>query len=235
MKVMAIGPVFNEGDKATRTIKRFTPGVVDEVVVVDDCSTDGSVEEIKKAGVTVLRTPKRSGPGTAIRLGFDYGLSKGVDVFIVFAMNGKDNPEEIPRVLEPVKSGTADYVQGSRYLPGGGHSHMPFERVFGIWFYSSIFSLMLGKKVHDATNGFRAIRASLLRDSRINLWQTWLDGYPLETYLFVQAVRCGYRVVEVPVTKTYPPNKKNYTKIRPFIDWWHCFKPLPYLVFGIRK
>ncbi len=235
MKIMAIGPVFNEGEKAVKTIERFPAGLVDEIVVVDDCSTDESPAIIKKSGATVLQTSRRSGPGTAIRLGLDYGLSKGADAFVVFAMNGKDNPEEIPRVLEPVLTGKADFVQGSRYLPGGQHTDMPFHRIWGIWLFSFLFSVFLRKKIFDATNGFRAFRAEILKDERINLEQDWLNGYPLETYLFVQAIRCGYRVQEVPVTKTYPKSKKNYSKMRPFLDWWNYFKPVPYVCLGIRK
>jgi len=235
MKVMAIGPVYNEGEKAVKTIQKFPQGLVDEIVVVDDCSTDDSPEVIRRSGATVLKTPTRSGPGTAIRLGIDYGLSKGIDAFVIFAMNGKDNPEEIPRVLQPVLDNTADFVQGSRYMPGGQHTDMPFHRLWGIWLFSFLFSIFALKKIHDATNGFRAIRASILKDKRINLWQDWLDGYPLETYLFIQAIRCGYRVQEVPVSKTYPKSKKNYSKMRPFLDWWNYFKPVPYVCLGLRK
>ena len=231
---MAIGPVYNEGEKAVRTIAAFPPGIVDEIVVVDDCSTDGSQEIIRQAGVTVLKTPRRSKPGTAIRLGIDYGLSKNVDIFVIFAMNGKDNPREIPLLLEPILTGRADFVQGSRYLAGGEHRHIPWRRLLAIRFYTVLFSVLFGKKITDATNGFRALRAEVVKDPKMNLWQEWLEGYPLETYLLAQVVRLGYRLCEVPVTKTYPQSGKNYSKIRP-ADWWACFKPVPLLWLGLKK
>ena len=235
MRIMAIGPVFNEGKKAVETIKRFPKGLVDEVVVVDDCSTDDSPTIIQQAGVTVLKTQTRSGPGSAIRVGIDYGLARGADIFVIFAMNGKDNPEEVPRLLAPIQANEADFVQGSRYLTGGGHRDMPFHRIWGIWLFSFLFSRFLGKRILDATNGFRAFRSGLLKDERINLKQDWLEGDPLETYLFAQAIRCGYRVLEVPVTKTYPKSKKNYSKMKPLLDWWNYFKPVPFLCLGIKK
>ncbi|MBI4550393.1 MAG: glycosyltransferase family 2 protein [Candidatus Omnitrophica bacterium] len=235
MRVIAIGPMFNEGERAVGVVKRFPPGVVEEIVIVDDASTDGAARTIAETGVTVLSLDKRSGPGTAIRRGIEYGLKKKFDVFVVFATNGKDNPEEIQRLLEPVKNGSADFVQGSRYLKGGAWSNMPKHRVWGVPVFTFLFSLFTGRKITDATNGFRAIRAKLFEDPRINLWQSWLEGYPLETYLFLQAIRLGYRVVEVPITKTYPNSKTGYTKQRPWVDWWNYFKPIPYVVFGLKK
>ena len=235
MNAVAVGPMYNEAEKTLSVIQRFPAGAVKEVVVVNDCSTDGSSEKVARTGVTLLQMPRRSGPGPAIRKGLEYGLKKGYDTFVVFAANGKDNPQEIPRLLAPIQEGRADFVQGSRYLEGGRWEHMPFHRIWGIRAFSILFSLFTMRKITDGTNGFRAFRSSLLKDPRINLYQEWLEGYPLETYLFVQAIRLGYRVIEVPVTKTYPSNKKNYTKMKPLVDWWNYFKPVPYVSLGIKK
>lgn len=235
MNAVAIGPMFNEGERALSTIQRFPRAAVEEIIIVNDCSTDGAEKKIAGTGVTLLKTAKRSGPGLAIRTGLEYAVKKGYDTFVVFATNGKDNPGEVDRLLAPIREDRADFVQGSRYLEGGGWKHMPFHRIWGIHAFSILFSLFTLRRITDGTNGFRAFRKSLLGDPRINLYQDWLEGYPLETYLFVQAIRLGYRVVEVPVTKTYPPNKKNYTKMKPLVDWWNYFKPVPYVSLGIKK
>ncbi len=235
MKIIAIGPMFNEGDRACEVVKKFLPGLVDEVVVVDDASTDDGPKKVRDAGATVLSLKRRSGPGTAIRTGIEYGLKKGYGLFVTFATNGKDNPQEIPRLCAPVQEDRADFVQGSRYLEGGSWKNMPFHRVWGIPVFTFLFSLSVGRRLTDATNGFRAIRRKVLEDSRINLWQEWLEGYPLETYLFLQAIRLGYRVVEVPITKIYPDSKTGYTKQKPWIDWWNYFKPVPYVTLGLKK
>lgn len=235
IKVLAIGPMYNEGERAVEVVRRFPPGMVDEIVIVDDGSTDGSVEKLRELGVTILALPKRSGPGTAIRTGIEYGLKKNYDLFVIFATNGKDNPEEIPRLLSPVLEGRADFVQGSRYLEGGGWRNMPFHRIWGIKVFTFLFSLLTMRRITDGTSGFRAFHASLLKDPRINLRQDWLEGYPLETYFFLQVVRLNYRMLEVPVTKTYPSGKKNYTKMKPLLDWWNYFKPIPYVIFRLKK
>jgi len=235
MKIIAIGPMYNEGERALQVVQRFPPGLVNEIVIVDDASTDDTAEKVARSGATVLKLPRRSGPGTAIRAGIDYGLKKEYDTFVIFATNGKDNPREIPQLLAPLRENRADFVQGSRYLEGGAWRNMPLHRICGIPVFTFLFSLSVGRKITDATNGFRAFRRELLEDPRINLWQDWLDGYPLETYLFLQAIRLGYRVVEVPITKIYPNSKTGYTKQKPWIDWWNYFKPIPYVTFRMKK
>lgn len=235
MKVIAIGPMYNEGERAMKTVKRFPPGLVDEVVIVNDASTDGADRLIAETGVTVISLKQRSGPGTAIRAGIDYGLKKAFEIFVIFATNGKDDPQEIPSLLEPIREERADFVQGSRYLKGGSWKNMPFHRVWGIPVFTLLFSLSVRRRITDATNGFRAIRRTLLEDPRINLWQEWLEGYPLETYLFLQAIRLGYRVAEVPITKIYPNSRRGYTKQKPWIDWWNYFKPVPLVTFHLKR
>ena len=98
-----------------------------------------------------------------------------------------------------------------------------------------LFSLITGRRISDSTNGFRAVRVSILDDDRINLRQEWLDRYELEPYLFYKAVVCGYKVKEVPVTKIYPPKEEGYTKMRPFSGWWSILRPIFFLGLGIKR
>jgi dolichol-phosphate mannosyltransferase len=235
MRVLAATFAFNEGEKIRRTIARHPRARPYDLLVMDDGSNDGALDGVDP-GVIVLRNETNRGIGSAMKRVFDYALDQGYDVLVIQAGNDKDDPLEIPALLEPILAGAADFVQGSRYLGGGGFGNMPRYRVFGTRVvHPLVFSIASGKRVTESTNGFRAFRTALLRDARINWRQDWLDRYELEPYLMLKAITLGYRHREVPVTKIYPRHELGYTKMRPFIDWWSILRPVVYLGLGLRK
>lgn len=236
MRVLAAAIAFNEEKKIGRVLDRFTAGIVDEVLVVDDGSTDGTGAVVKARGASLLRHEARRGAGAAIRSAIRYAQKAGYDVIVILAGNDKDRPTEIPRLTRPIAEEGCDFVQGSRYLPGGEYGNMPLYRRFATQFlHPWLFSLAAGRRITDSTNGFRAIRLGMLADARINLDQPWLDQYELEPYVFYQAIRLGYKVREVPVTKIYPPKELGYTKMKPIVGWWSILKPVIYLMLHLRK
>jgi dolichol-phosphate mannosyltransferase len=98
-----------------------------------------------------------------------------------------------------------------------------------------LFSAFTGRWVTESTNGFRAFRSELLRDSRINLDQSWLDEYELEPYLYYKTITLGYKTAEVACTKVYPPKKIGYTKMKPITGWWSILRPLFLLKTRLRS
>lgn len=233
-KVLAVPVVFNEEIKIGRVLDRFTPGLVDEIIVVDDGSTDNSPREVERRGVRVVRHDHRRGVGAAIRTGIHYAREHGFDVIVILAGNDKDRPSEIPLLLQAIEKGY-EVVQGSRYLAGGMSDGMPLYRQFATRLHPLLMRLFTGFPWTDTTNGFRAIRLSLFDDPRINIEQPWLDHYELEPYILFQAVRTGHRVKEVPVTKIYPPRKLGYTKMKPVTGWWSILRPVFLLGLGLKK
>jgi dolichol-phosphate mannosyltransferase len=234
LKVVLIAPVWNEEKKIGEVVRRAPRDIVDLVLVVDDGSTDGSAAVARAGGAEVLALGKTVGVGAALRAGFGWARERGADVIAICAGNNKDSPEELPRLLDPIADG-ADFVQGSRFLAGGRTGGMPLYRHFATRLHPLLFSLAARKRVTESTNGFRAFRAALLDDARINLGQDWLDEYELEPYLYWKTIRLGYRTCEVPVTKIYPPKAIGYTKMKPITGWWSMLKPIVYLGLGLRK
>lgn len=235
-RVLCIAPCYNELHKIDRVVERMDRSVVDEVLVVDDGSNDGSPQAAEKLGATVIRLGKTLGVGVAIRTGIEYGAANHFDILVVIAGNNKDDPGEIVRLLRPIAEEGYDFVQGSRFKKGGRYGKTPFYRIMATRFlHPVLFSIVSGKWVTESTNGFRAFRASLFQDKRINLWQAWLDHYELEPYLYYKVIKCGYRTTEVPVSKIYPPKELGYTKMPPIVGWWSILRPLFLLGLGLRK
>jgi dolichol-phosphate mannosyltransferase len=233
LKVALVVPVWDEEKKIGEVVRRVPRAIVDEVVVVDDGSRDGSAEVARQYGARVLPLGRTVGVGAALRAGFLSIRNQQFDVVVVCAGNNKDAPEEIPRLLDPIVAG-ADFVQGSRYLAGGKTGGMPVYRSIATRIHPILFSLVARKRVSESTNGFRAFRTTLLDDPRIRLSQPWLDAYELEPYLYWKAIRLGYTTCEVPVSKIYPPKQLGYTKMRPVTGWWSMVRPLVFLGLGLR-
>ena len=227
-------PAFNEQGKIGRLAGRFRDAPVDRVVVVDDGSTDSTAAEARAAGAEVISHESNRGVGAAIRTGIDWALEHSYDVVGVMGGDDQDDPSEIAGLLEPIARGDADFVQGSRRLGGRRTIDMPLFRRVTTKGYSLIFRLATGFPSTDATNGFRAFRASISTDPRVKLHQDWLDTYELEPYLLFQAIRGGYRVLEAPVTKRYDL-ELGYTKMRPGRDWWRILRPIVFLRLGLRS
>lgn len=232
--VVLIIPVLDEEDRIASVIRRVPRPLVDEILVVDDGSRDASAERARAAGARVLCLRSTLGVGAALRHGLEWARASGYAVACIAAGNDKDAPEELSRLLEKIGEGF-DFVQGSRYLPGGGHTRMPHYRKLATRLHPFLFSIACRRRVSDSTNGFRALRLAMLDDGRIRLDQRWLDGYELEPYLYFRAIRLGYRTVEVPVTKTYPARGLPYTKMKPLTGWWQMLRPIFYLGLGLRS
>ena len=236
-KIIAILPAYNEGERTAKVVEKFPDGIVDEILVVNDGSQDETAEAVRATGrATILRNEQKQGIGFAIRQGWEYALKNNYDIIVVMAGNGKDNPEEIPKLLKPIIEDNYDYVQGSRYLKGGDYGKMPFQRLIMTKVYSFFVRLLYGKKITDGTNGFRAYKAGILNDSRINLYQEWLRE-PMEYYLSIKVLLLNYKVAEAPVAKLYPEGAKykQYTKVKPFSGWLKRLMPLFLLRLGIKK
>ena len=225
---------YNEKDRLSATLARFPKDRDYDVVVVDDGSSDRSAEDAQRSGFRVIRHPENRGIGAAIRSGMDAALAGGYSYFVVTAGSGKLLPEELPAVLDPVRQGRCDYTQGSRFLGGEHTKNFPSHRKWMIKGFNVMVFLLTGRTFSDVTCGYRAYTTKLLRDSRVNIHQPWLDRYEMEYYIHYKAITGGYRILEVPVTVAYPENEKQYSKIKPIVGWFSMLRPWFLLRLGLR-
>jgi len=234
-KILASVFVYNEGEKLHATLARFPVDRNYDVVVMDDGSSDGAPASIAQFPFVHLRHEANRGVGAALRTVFAYANANGYDIFIPMAGNGKMDPKDIPALLKPLLEDGYDYVQGSRYMRGGFHEHLPLFRKITIPLLTRLIGLLIDFRGTDLTCGFRAYKLAIVRDPRLDITQAWLDRYEMEYYIHYYAIKLGYRITEAPVAMRYPASKKNYSKIRVFTDWWSMLRPWVYLVFKLRK
>lgn len=245
VRILVSTYAYNEHVKIEKTIQRIfdarletkIPNAEIEVILADDGSTDDFPLQLqKKYPFTLLRKDRNRGIGHSIRAVIRYGLENNFDILVIMAGNNKDEPLEIPQLVGPILSNKADFVQGARYLPGGNYGAMPLYRRIATQFIHPWYVwLLTGCRLHDTTNGFRAIRLSVFRSPRFQLDQPWLDRYAMEYYILYHILTGGFRWCEVPVTKIYPPKELGYTKIPPIRGWWEILSPLLKLRLGIKR
>lgn len=233
--VAVVIPALNEEGKIGRVLDKLPRDDRFEAIVVDDGSTDETGAEARAHGAAVvLRHEKRQGVGAAIRDGWKAGVARERPYLALLAGDDQHIPSELGPALDALVAREADYLQGSRWIRGGRLIGGNAGRAQGTRLYSMAFSLLVGRRVTDATNGFRIFRRELLDDPRINLDQRWLDSYDMEPYLLYQAITRGYQVIEHPCTVQYH-RTASYTKMRGVKDWWRLFRPALLLRTGVKR
>ncbi|WFE19299.1 glycosyltransferase family 2 protein [Solwaraspora sp. WMMD937] len=201
-------PVINEGDRLRAQLRRMHDhGHGLDVLIADGGSTDGSLADDFLAANGVRSVLVKRGPGrlsAQLRMAFAAALDDGYHGVVTVDGNGKDGVEAIGRFRDRLDAGY-DYVQGSRFVPGGVAVNTPWSRYLGIrLLHAPMLSAGARTWYTDTTNGFRGHSARLLADPRVGVFRDVFDAYELLAYLPVRAARLGLRVCEVPVTRAYP-------------------------------
>ena len=240
-QVGAIIPIFRDAKMASWCLTKFNPQAIDTVCLVIDEPHEQEMVEVRQAAeksgihIHIIKNKTRSGIGASIKQGLEYLHATGHEIVVIMAGNGKDDPAELEKLTEPILSGRSDYVQGSRYLSRGLGVRTPLTRSIFNRLYPAVWTIVTHKRCTDVTNGFRAYKLSILEDPEINLQQKWLDGYSLEYYLHYKILTLNYRMLEVPVSKTYSSRRRGgYSRIQPLKDWWPIISPLALLFLGVR-
>ena len=201
MEVSLIIPALNEAACIGPLLAELPSGLAQQVLVVDNGSTDDTVDVARRAGAQVVSEPRR-GYGAACAAGVAAATG---DVLVFMDGDGSFVPGELERLLAPIVQGTADLTLGSRLLGGMAPGAMPPHQYFGNWLVARLMYLLYGVRLTDL-GPFRAVRRDLLtaRDMREHTY-----GWPVE--MIVKAARRGARIVELPVS--YRPRIAGHSKV----------------------
>ncbi len=233
--VAVVIPALNEAGKIGRVLDKFPRDGRFEAIVVDDGSTDGTGDEARAHGAAVvIRHEVRGGVGAAIRDGWLLAAKRGRPYVALLSGDDQHIPSELVGAFDALQAAKADYVQGSRWCDGGHVVGGTGGRRLGTRIYSVAFSVLSGRRITDATNGFRIFRTSILSDPKINIEQPWLASYDLEPYVLYKAIRGGYKVIEHPSTVVYHATE-GFTHMRGLRDWWRLFRPALLLRTGVKR
>ena len=189
MKTSLIIPALNEEASLGYVLDSIPREQVSEIIVVDGGSTDDTVKIARAAGASVIKEPRR-GYGRACATGVEH--SNG-DVLVFLDADGADNPSDIQTLINPVLSGGADMVLGSRLAGEIEAGAMPWQQYFGNWLSAWMIRFLYQLPVTDLSP-FIAIRKSKLMELGM-IEMTY--GWPTE--MIVKAARQGWRIQEIPV------------------------------------
>jgi dolichol-phosphate mannosyltransferase len=202
-KVLVAIPTYNESENLEGIVKRLRAAVPDaSILIADDNSPDGTgqiADRLAEADkqIFVLHRPGKAGLAAAYTAAFQWGLDAGFDVIIEHDADGSHRPEDVPSLLAALDAG-ADVAKGSRWVKGGRVENWPLGREILSRGGNLYAKLWLGIPLNDATGGFTAWKAEVLRG--IDLAGVEAAGYGFQIDLAWRAVKAGYQVVEVPIT-----------------------------------
>ncbi len=214
MTVIAFIPAYNEATRLGAVVTHAR-GQVEEIVVIDDGSTDNTVAVAEQTGARVLRHPQNRGKGAAIVTGLDYFGRSNAEFAVFLDADGQHDPEEIPKFIEAARAMSADVVIGTRMTET---QRMPLVRKLTNQFTSWITSRLARQTIPDSQCGFRLIRRSVLPHLRLSS-----RHFETETEMLIQAGRAGHKIVNVPIRTIYgDPARASH--IHPLRDTIRFFK-----------
>ena len=209
MRLSVVMPVYNEKAFVKGIIEKVLsvhlPGIERELIVVNDCSKDGTrevLESLDLPGVRVFHHEQNRGKGAALRTGFAQAT---VDIILVQDADMEYNPEEYPVLLKPILDGHADVVYGSRFLSGPHRVHL-FWHMVGNKILTLLSNMMSNLNLTDMETCYKVFRRDVLRGITLRS-----DRFGFEPEFTLKVARGGWRVYEVPISyhgRDYAEGKK---------------------------
>lgn len=194
MKKLVIIPAFNEEGNLEKTIHDIKENAPEfDYVIVNDCSTDATLDICRKHGYSYLNLPVNLGIGGAVQTGYRYAYYHGYDIAVQFDGDGQHSARYLEEMVKSMKETDSDMVIGSRFIDKKGFQSSTLRRA-GIRYFTTLIKLLTGKKITDPTSGMRMVNRKLLK----KFTEDYPKDYPEpESVVTILAEKC--RVTEIPV------------------------------------
>ena len=193
-KITAILPAYNE-EVSIGSVVLNTKKYVGSIIVVDDGSTDNTVEIAELAGAQVICHSSNKGKGAALKTGFE--AAKSSEIIITMDSDAQHDPKEIPKLIAPIINGEADIVNGSRYINGNKKDTPSYRRV-GQTVLDRATNLGSGLDITDSQSGFRAFARHAIPAFRFSS-----VDFGIESEMLTDAANAGLRIKEVEINVRY--------------------------------
>jgi glycosyltransferase involved in cell wall biosynthesis len=215
--ISVVIPVFNEELTIGNVIERLTlvmqkNGFNHEIIVVDDCSTDRSLQVSKNYTAKFFSLKNHVGKGYSLRVGF--AKAKG-EIITTIDSDGSHRPEELPRLLTPILKNKADLVIGSRYSNQNPAAAKQLNAA-GVRLFNFLIKVLTRVDVSDSQSGYRVMKASVIRNMRLKS-----NGYEIESEMLVKTARQGFRICEVPIS--FEQRTYGTSRLDPVADGFKIF------------
>jgi glycosyltransferase involved in cell wall biosynthesis len=215
--VSLIIPTLNEAENLPLVFAYIPFDWVDEVILVDGRSSDNTVE-VARSLLPDIKVVLESRPGKGAAMQAGYRAARG-DILIVMDADGSNDPREIPRFIQALQQG-ADFAKGSRFAPQGGTTDMERLRIFGNWSFVKLANLLFSTQFTDLLYGYHAFWRYCLDSIELD----GVDGFEIDAYLYLRAVRAKLRIVDVPSFEGYRFHGEG--KLKTFPDGWRVLKTI---------
>ena len=210
-KTFVIIPAYNEA----ATIRELTEAalkIVPDVVVVDDGSTDNTVDKLQGLPVSVLRNERNVGKAASLWKGFEHALANGAQFVVTLDGDGQHNPEDMPRLLNVAERSPQSIVIGARLHD---KKNFPARRYYANQFARFWISWAAGYPIADTQSGFRVYPASLFK--KINHRDVAWNGFVFESEVLIEAGALGMQSIAVAIPGIYPKQARP-SHFRPVLD-----------------
>lgn len=216
-KLCVIVPCYNEETQIAKVIQTM-PNYVDLIIIIDDKSTDNTVEiinSIKHNKIHLIKHEINQGVGGAIASGYKFARDNDYDLAVVMAGDGQMNPDDLPALLEPVIQDKADYSKGNRLFTGEAFQKIPKIRYFGNSILSLLTKIASGYwHIADSQSGYTVINKKALHAID---WDKMYKRYGQPNDVLVRLNVENMRVIDVPIEPVYNVGEKSGIKIKKVI------------------